>query len=76
MACFFFSRALCSHHLTTITDKKSGRKSRPSESTYDEEDEDEEDPILDDCAAAMVLMSLSCSPKSPLFTDKGEKTTG
>ncbi|KAI1288101.1 putative zinc finger protein [Halotydeus destructor] len=27
---------------------------------------DEDDPVLDDCAAAMVLMSLSCSPKSPL----------
>lgn len=39
----------------------SGRKRRPSDSY------DEEDPILDDCAAAMVLMSLSCSPKSPLF---------
>ena len=45
----------------------SGRKRRPSDSY------DEEDPIMDDCSAAMVLMSLSCSPKSPLFYDKGEK---
>ncbi len=34
----------------------SGRKRRPSNSSDD---------IMDDCMAAMVLMSLSCSPKSP-----------
>ncbi|CAG2100691.1 unnamed protein product [Medioppia subpectinata] len=33
-----------------------GRKRRPSNS---------EDDVMDDCMAAMVLMSLSCSPKSP-----------
>ena len=29
-----------------------------------------EDPVMDDCAAAMVLMSLSCSPNSALSKGK------
>jgi len=35
---------------------QTGRKRRPSDSSDD---------VMDDCMAAMVLMSLSCSPKSP-----------
>lgn len=40
----------------------SGRKRRPSDC-----EEEDDDPVMDDCMAAMVLMSLSCSPKSPLL---------
>lgn len=29
-----------------------------------------EDPVMDDCTAAMVLMSLSCSPNSALSKGK------
>ncbi|XP_076307316.1 zinc finger protein 704-like [Tachypleus tridentatus] len=42
---------------------QSGRKRRPS-STDDTD-------IMNDCSAAMVLMSLSCSPKSPRLPNSG-----
>ncbi|XP_022255465.1 zinc finger protein 395-like [Limulus polyphemus] len=42
---------------------QSGRKRRPS-STDDGD-------VMNDCSAAMVLMSLSCSPKSPRRSDSG-----
>ncbi|KAJ9591436.1 hypothetical protein L9F63_002042, partial [Diploptera punctata] len=37
------------------------RKRRPSSSQDDKED------YMDECTAALVLMSLSCSPNSPNF---------
>ncbi|XP_076361718.1 zinc finger protein 395-like isoform X1 [Tachypleus tridentatus] len=42
---------------------QSGRKRRPSSA--------EDGDVMDECMAAMVLMSLSCSPKSPRFPDFG-----
>ncbi|XP_053203884.1 zinc finger protein 704-like [Panonychus citri] len=45
---------------------RKGRKRRPSNSL-----EDGDDPVMDDCMAAMVLMSLSCSPKSTFIPDRG-----
>lgn len=44
-------------HVIDVPTPQSNRKRRPS--SPDDTD------IMDDCAAAMVLMSLSCSPKSP-----------
>lgn len=44
-------------HVIDVPAAHSNRKRRPS--SPDDTD------VLDDCAAAMVLMSLSCSPKSP-----------
>uniref|UniRef100_T1K0C4 Uncharacterized protein n=1 Tax=Tetranychus urticae TaxID=32264 RepID=T1K0C4_TETUR len=43
---------------------RKGRKRRPSNSL-------EDDPVMDDCTAALVLMSLSCSPKSTFIPDRG-----
>lgn len=42
----------------------SGRKRRPSDSNDD---------VMDDCMAAMVLMSLSCSPKSTRPPPEGKQ---
>lgn len=49
---------------------RKGRKRRPSNSL-----EDGDDPVMDDCMAAMVLMSLSCSPKSTFIPDRGKKNS-
>ncbi|GFX15378.1 hypothetical protein TNCV_3303071 [Trichonephila clavipes] len=35
-----------------------------------------DDGVMDDCMAAMVLMSLSCSPKSPCLPITGESAPG
>jgi len=57
-----------------------GRKRPPSAIDYQEDNSMEsyssgklktEDLVMDDCAAAMVLMSLSCSPKSPMLFKGG-----
>ncbi|XP_074598981.1 uncharacterized protein LOC141853513 [Brevipalpus obovatus] len=53
-------------HLHNQPSTSNGRKRRPSNSL--------EDLIMDDCMAAMVLMSLSCSPKSSLITNPTEGT--
>ncbi|XP_013787820.1 zinc finger protein 395-like [Limulus polyphemus] len=42
---------------------QSGRKRRPTSV--------EDGDVMDECMAAMVLMSLSCSPKSPRFPEYG-----
>jgi hypothetical protein len=49
------SNSSMSSHID-VPNVQNGRKRRPSNSSDD---------IMDDCMAAMVLMSLSCSPKSP-----------
>ncbi|XP_054159207.1 zinc finger protein 704-like [Oppia nitens] len=45
------------------------RKRRPSNV-----DDDDDYNVMDDCMAAMVLMSLSCSPKSPSIDTRLKKT--
>ncbi|GBN72860.1 hypothetical protein AVEN_136187-1 [Araneus ventricosus] len=48
---------------TTLSQRTNdGRKRRSSA----------DDGVMDDCMAAMVLMSLSCSPKSPCLPINGE----
>lgn len=49
------SNSSMSSHID-VPNVQNGRKRRPSNSNDD---------VMDDCMAAMVLMSLSCSPKSP-----------
>ena len=38
-------------------------------------DEDEDSDVMDECAAAMVLMRLSCSPHSPRWEGKQKHCT-
>jgi len=58
--------------INMINQRSGGRKRRPDEEDDENNQMDDDMNGMNDCMAAMVLMSLSCSPKSPGFLENGK----